>query len=76
MPTPRKKITFSHNEDPKDRQTRTVYFDTLGDFYKNMEARKKNLYPHLCVELVHVEDIEVDPYASAFKEDSRYRYNG
>ena len=41
--TMRKKITFSHNEDPKDRQTRTVYFDTLGDFYKNMEARKEEL---------------------------------
>jgi len=41
-----------------------------------MGRRKENLYPHLEIEIVEVEDVEIDLYASAYKEDARYRYNG
>ena len=41
-----------------------------------MKARKKNLYPHLDIEIVSVEDIEVDPYKSAYEEDKKWNYNG
>jgi len=76
MPAPRKKITYIHNEKPDEKKTATTtYFKTLGDFFDTMEARKKNLYPHLCIELVEVEDIEVDLYEHAYREDSRYNYN-
>jgi len=73
----RKKITFTHNEDPNNRKERTTwYFKSVEEFLTTMKARKKNLYPHLDIEIVSVEDIEVDPYKSAYEEDKSYNYNG
>jgi iron-sulfur cluster repair protein YtfE (RIC family) len=75
--TNRKKITYIHNEKPDNPQTQTsTYFKSVEEFNETMQKRKENLYPHLEIEILDVEDIQVDLYASAFKEDSRYRYNG
>jgi len=75
--TKRKKITYKHNETAEQSKiTTTTYYETVEEFNEAMNRRKEKLYPHLQVEIVSVEDFEVDPYAGAFKEDSRYRYNG
>ena len=75
--TKRKKITYKHNETAEQsKTTTTTYYESVEEFTEAMNRRKEKLYPHLQIEIVSVEDIEVDPYASAFKEDSRYRYNG
>ena len=75
--TKRKKITYKHNTDPNEsKTTTTTYYESVEEFNEAMNRRKEKLYPHLQIEILSVEDFEVDPYASAFKEDSRYRYNG
>jgi len=76
MPAPRKKITYIHNENPNEsKTTTTTYFKTVEEFNQTMQKRKENLYPHLEIEIVDVEDIEVDLYEHAYREDSRYNYN-
>jgi iron-sulfur cluster repair protein YtfE (RIC family) len=47
----------------------------IEEFNQTMQKRKENLYPHLEIEIVDVEDIEVDLYEHAYREDSRYNYN-
>jgi hypothetical protein len=75
--TPRKKITYIHNTNPNESTTETTtYYTSVEEFTTAMQRRKEKLYPHLETEIVDVEDVVIDPYASAFKEDSRYRYNG
>ena len=77
--TNRKKITYIHNEQPDNPQTQTsTYFKSVEEFNETMQKRKENLYPHLEIEILDVEDIQVDLYASAFKEDSYLvtDYNG
>ena len=73
----RKKITYIHNTNPNESKTETTtYYTSVEEFTEAMQRRKEKLYPHLETEIVDVEDVTIDPYASAFKEDSRYRYNG
>lgn len=76
--TPRKKITYIHNENPHNetKTETTTYYKSVEEFTESMGRRKENLYPHLEIEIVEVEDVEIDLYASAYKEDARYRYNG
>ena len=73
----RKKITYIHNTNPNESMTETTtYYESVEEFIEAMKRRREKLYPHLETEIVDVEDVVIDPYASAFKEDSRYRYNG
>ena len=73
----RKKITYIHNTNPDHwRPETTTYYASVEEFTEAMQRRREKLYPHLETEFVDVEDVTIDPYASAFKEDSRYRHNG
>ena len=69
------KIRYKHNCEHAWKSPNQGLFDNVQEFEVFMSIQQEKFYPQLSWEIISTEEVTVDPYESAYREDMRYRRN-